>query len=255
MLMLRAYFDETGTDVGQTVIGVGGVIASLASWERLETEWNSVLSRHGIGKMHMSEFAHSTGEFQKWLGKENEEERRTFLGALVNATCNNVCGVFGGAVLNSAFQGLTEVQRDYMKDPYWPCLQVCFDCAAHRARDFNEKVHIYVAHQPEFAARVARNYDMLKSQLDLPRINGVLDPVGAYLDSFTIQGSDVVPMQVADLVAYEMHKEVRRQVDGDTRSPRWAIEQFKKGYGRIEILHSVESLLAHLPKSIGGTAG
>ena len=66
--MLRAYFDESGTDPRQPVVAVGGLMASKAKWERIEAEWTAELGRFRgegfpISAFHATECEAGEGEF------------------------------------------------------------------------------------------------------------------------------------------------------------------------------------------------
>lgn len=65
MLMLNAYFDETGDekDLNVKIAGMAGCVAPAESWSAFEVKWQKALDNAGIQCFHMKEFAHSRGQF------------------------------------------------------------------------------------------------------------------------------------------------------------------------------------------------
>ena len=50
-----AYMDETGhaADDVQRFCGMAGFITTVDRWQLFEDQWNSVLTKYGVGYMHM----------------------------------------------------------------------------------------------------------------------------------------------------------------------------------------------------------
>jgi hypothetical protein len=78
-VMLSAYFDECQAvteEVGNLMF-VGGWIADVSKWDRFEVDWKLFLAAYDIPYLHMSEFAHHVGPYEKW--KDKDGTRRNFL--------------------------------------------------------------------------------------------------------------------------------------------------------------------------------
>jgi hypothetical protein len=69
--MLSAYFDESGTHPNSPICVVAGLVAPPLQWERLTVEWQRVLDSEGLPDFHMKDFAHSRNAFEGW-----DKERR-----------------------------------------------------------------------------------------------------------------------------------------------------------------------------------
>ena len=65
-LVLKAYFDDSGTHLASDVVVMGGLIASEESWNALEPTWDAHLRYLGIKKMHMSHCEKGRKEFWGW---------------------------------------------------------------------------------------------------------------------------------------------------------------------------------------------
>src|SRR3989442_14766969 len=48
LLVLRAYFDESGTNPGSRLVTMVGVLATPKRWRLLSRAWWAVLERHGV---------------------------------------------------------------------------------------------------------------------------------------------------------------------------------------------------------------
>ena len=223
MLMLNGYFDESGDepDLSIKVVGMGGCVAPAENWQKFEVKWNKALKSEGIDYFHMKEFAHSTGQFATgWKG--NEERRTQLYGQLWNII-EEVAPMFFGCFLPMEHyrRSLTEEQRDRLGDVYFIAYQTCMSAVIFSALFSRAPV-----------AEVATIFDDKK---------GVAQYLDAFYDMF-IKGRHfqdklprpvrrdmrkIVPLQAADIVAYECGKEYERRLHQPEKKPRW-------GFTRLE---------------------
>jgi hypothetical protein len=66
VLVLRAYFDESGHSAQSQFVSVGGCIASVEAWRAFEANWERKLHHYGIACFHVKNFESSSGEFRNW---------------------------------------------------------------------------------------------------------------------------------------------------------------------------------------------
>jgi hypothetical protein len=67
MAMFKAFFDETGTHAESTTTGIGGYVGHASEWDKLEPQWDAVLSEFadkGVTWFHMAEALAQQGQFQ-----------------------------------------------------------------------------------------------------------------------------------------------------------------------------------------------
>ncbi|MEP6934241.1 MAG: DUF3800 domain-containing protein [Nitrospirota bacterium] len=203
MLMLKAFFDDSGksNDPAETVYGIGGCVAPLAAWELLEKEWKTVLDKFCVPYLHMKEYAHSTGAFQVgWKGEETK--RRDFLSSLMDIMVPYVMTYLGATVLIEDFNRLTDSQKKVLLDPHFMCMQDVFLGASIQAHDDppEEKVDLIFSQQDEDKGHALALY----SAYTTARETGP-DLLRERLGAFTYASfKDTIPLQVADLVAYEL---------------------------------------------------
>src|SRR5258705_7605564 len=102
--MRTGYFDESGhsQDPACNIAGMAGFVAPVGVWEVFEQEWMSTLRNAGLSEaFHMRDFAHSTGQFNDWKGKE--AARRLLFGRLIEVVRNTRAEPIGLAVSLDAF--------------------------------------------------------------------------------------------------------------------------------------------------------
>lgn len=212
--MLRIYLDDSGKSDNPTesITCIAGAISPLQAWKELEREWSEVLCRFDVPYLHMKEYAHSVpgSPFEKWKG--NEEVRTAFLSSLMDIMGRQVLSVIGTTVPNEHFKRLTLAQQQKVRDPYFMCFQQTMLAAGVNAfaehktvgRSLNipsstlpeeEKLGVVFSSQDEFRGLAESLYYEMRAETT----------IGPMLGSFEWASyKDVIPLQVADLIAYEM---------------------------------------------------
>ncbi len=211
MLLLKAYLDDAGkaNDPQERICCIAGCLSPLKAWEELEQEWQLVLARFGAPYLHMKEYAHSKGPFAKW--RNDPSTRKAFLSALIDTMDKHVLSVFGTTVPVEAYDRLTEGQKRGVPDPYFMCLQQTLHAVSSSTFAENvvpqslqvpdprsvEKVQVVFSQQDEFKSKADALYETMKNT----------SIIGPMLGDFSwAKFSDVIPLQAADLVAYEMKR-------------------------------------------------
>jgi len=84
--IFTAYNDESGHPNQEAVV-VAGFVASDAQWVEFERNWRDTLYLFGVNRFHAKEYFHSVGEFAKWANHrsnpETAETRQRFLRQLI----------------------------------------------------------------------------------------------------------------------------------------------------------------------------
>lgn len=214
VLMLTAYLDDSGhkDDKSTPIFSVGGVVASIAAWRKFETEWGEVLRAFHVSQSHMKDFAHRQGEFKGWL----EETRRNFLSQLMGIMDSHVKFYVGAVLPIENFNNLSKQQREDLVDPYYACFQVCVHgIALYAEKHFpGEKVDIVFDRRTKSKGLGGELFDHCIEKLEMGNQLGTLD-FGSTLD--------YVPLQAADLVAYELN--LYRRGNGKIEESRWPLRE------------------------------
>lgn len=200
MLMLTAYLDETGRsrDDVQKFVGMAGFVAPALNWEFFEPAWRAALKSFDIDHFHMREFAHSKGTFKGW----EEKQRQDLFGKLLRVINESGAMPVGSILRLDEFRNLLKASREHLPDPYYICMVNCIGIisavVAHTGAD---KPALVFSEQAEFKSNALRLFDQVMRNFQFAR--RVLPP--AFSDM-----REVVPLQAADIVAYEMQKEYER---------------------------------------------
>jgi len=220
--MLNAYFDESGDDTDQRIkiVGMAGCLAPVQKWEVFEREWQSILDAAGIRYFHMKEFAHSVGEFA--TGWKGDEQKRTRLYGALWETIEKVTPMFFGCFIPMEYyrQVLSDEQRRQLGSAYFVTYQTCMSLV------------FMVALRGNGSERVATIFD------DKSGVQHYLDAFYDYiLKHHNFQGRiprpirqdmrTVLPLQAADIVAYESHKEYERRLYRPNQKPRWGLTRLE----------------------------
>jgi hypothetical protein len=226
MLSLTFYADESGHSEDPTLYyaGMAGFVAPYSSWEVFDEQWRETMQNGGFtGPFHMQEFAHSTGQFKNWKGKEHETERQMFLGRLLEIIINTHATPIGAVVSLRDYESLTETQRNMFRDPYYTAFQTCTQGAAIVAlhEEPSERVVTVYSFNEEYGVNrggLAERLWHAMKKLDKPWI----ERLGSYGSSTP---KELTPLQAADLFAYELCHEFENQIKRPQDGMRYPLRQ------------------------------
>lgn len=230
--MLTAYADETGhsRDEQQKFVGMAGLLAPALNWEAFERKWKATLAskEFNIPYFHMKEFAHSKETFKDWEG--NERRRRKLFGRLMLHIETALALPFGVIIPMDELRKFTKEQQELLLDPYFLCFQ-SVTAACTTFLDFHnlpkeEKIALVFSEQGEFKNRALQIYD------------GVMKLEGTSIHRSTSSPTfrdmrEIVPLQAADIVAYEMYKEFERHLYKPNAETRFGYKRIVKMSQRL----------------------
>jgi hypothetical protein len=215
---LTAYMDETGHSRNTEFVGIAGLVASDERWQVLKRDWKNALKTYGIEWFHMTEFAHSTGQFKGW--KRNEDRRREFFGKLVEIMKATEGLPVGSVVSMVDYRSLGPRVTPFL-DPYYISFADCVRGAALLAElePPEKKVAMVFAEQTEFSGRAKGLWNLLREKSD----------VGHRMLSYDVRSpKKIIPLQVADLVVYEIGHFFDNLRNRPHLKPRWAMNEIVK---------------------------
>ncbi|WP_041839559.1 MULTISPECIES: DUF3800 domain-containing protein [Acidobacterium] len=201
--MMTAYFDcsHNGKGSGGSV-AVSGWLSSGERWEQFDYEWDQILEEFQVPYFHMKEFAHSVGAYsQGWKGENGK--RAEFIQRLVAAISRNAMAGFACLVERNVFDRVNEEfqVREYYGNEYALCGRICVSQVRHWLDERGDKNGVH--HIFEDGDERGRLSWLLES-------DGYAAPVffpgkdRIAKDGSLIRG--LLPLQAADLAAYEMRK-------------------------------------------------
>jgi hypothetical protein len=187
--MLVAYFDESrkhdkvsGCDIK---VIVGGALAGSAQWAGLSEKWREVLAAYRISCFHMSEFESCKGDFAKW--RNNNNERYAFLNKLLDIILRHIICIIGTRIQVTPNGRFADTYVEAVR-------KAIINATQDAANTWNDKISLVFAVQPEISyKRIATYCDKLK-KLAIPNLDSCAGP------------KSTIPLQVADLLSYEIMK-------------------------------------------------
>ncbi len=247
LTVLRAYMDESGIHSASSVCAIAGLVGTESEWETLERRWRRTVDEEGVSVFHMAEFESRLGEFEGW----SDTRRHLFLSKLVEAIKARDIHCVGSALVRADYERLTEDEKVWMTHgnagyPYFLCFQHCIVESCHIADGLpsEEKVAFVFDRQQEFAAEATRLYNDLKDQGEWPNHERLADIV-----AFASK-RETIPLQVADLAAYETYKHLDNRLFHPERPIRWPMRQLgSKFSGKYFEAAAFSKLLGQRPSS------
>ena len=224
MLSLTAYFDESGhiKDPNPHFTGMSGFVAPSTIWKKVEERWSSVVCAPPYslkGPFHMREFVHGCGQFKGWDKSQKDSLYQSLIAILVEAELVPT----GCIVSTSDFESLNSNQQTLLRSSYFTALQECIRGATTQALALEpETVDMVFAEQTEYGTVEARGEDNPDNagttEILYYAIKRNLPIIGQYMGEYS-SGSpeDLIPLQAADVLAYEMTKEYENIVNTERR--------------------------------------
>lgn len=201
--MLTAYFDDSGTSATDPVAVVAGYLATANMWEMFTGRWNALLGQYGIKQLRRTDLENFKGEFEGW----NPSRRTEFVKKAHAIIRRCTCVGFGLGIIKSDFEKVipeTHPFRSY--GLYGWCAQGCLAGVKTwcDAKNLNEPIqYVFEAGTPgddQFSQMLGILYrDPVRRKED--RIGG-----------WSFQSKDILPLQAADLVAYEFYKFLHNEI-------------------------------------------
>ena len=187
--MYTAFYDDSGSAAESLAVVVGGFVALDTQWVEFTRNWNDSLRRFGISRLHMREFAHSIGEFSQF--RNDRSGREWFLNQLLGHIRLRVTYSNAHAVLMSDYHAVNGTYAlDYGFPPYALAGRTCIA----RINLWAEKCGIGKGNiRHVFEAGSAGSGKLFDSVLRDHKTQITFKPK-----------SECVPLQAADLFAYEM---------------------------------------------------
>jgi hypothetical protein len=220
--MSTVYGDGSGSESGERATVVACFFNSAKNWDEFDRRWRALLERFQVPYLHMREFAHSVGPFTKWKGEEHL--RREFLQEALNIIETTGCISFATLVDSDAFVDFERRhgQTRSINGAYVFAARVCLSkisgwCQHGRLRKPVE----YIFEDGD------ANQNVLRA---IMRQDGEPEPIFRPKISVDPQRS-IVPLQAADLLAYELLKGHRDFNTGRLRHPLKELERMNHHWG------------------------
>jgi hypothetical protein len=223
---LAAYFDDSGSHSDSPITAMGGIVASADEWNKFTSEWHERLEADGIAVFHMADCQNGSGEFREdWT----QERKDVFVKDLTEIINRNVQLFIGVVVPQVNFDVAKLDFPTVTKSP----IEFCADYSCVQLAVWAEK--------SDDRKNMAMVFDdgskIMKEMLNL--FSGKNKP-----DWNKVYGSRKknIPLQAADLFAYELFRRYRSQVEGKQIPIRRAMKTLLEGKELYLIPGEVETI-------------
>ena len=240
------YLDESYSHAPKPLIyTVAGYLSEDSRWREFEKHWGAALLEEGLEYFHMTEFAQRIRSYQDWP----EDRRRRVLTKLHGIIHENTLADFSISIVVAAFDDVitADIREGFGGTPHVFAAIGCMKSIAAWVTDSGlakEEKIFYIfeqgATQGSALPQLFERFINDERQREMYRLEGC-----------AFQDKKVMPLQAADVLAYENMSEMRRLVDpGNTRKHRRSMLNLERpesdwGYfGTPELLDLVTHLSA-----------
>jgi hypothetical protein len=201
--MIAGYFDESGTSLNNQSIGVAGYFGSCSQWEKFNVEWEEMLSEFGLTEFHRTDIESRHNYVPGWTTADRDSVVKRAHKIIKEFTYIGV----GNAVVKADFE---EVFPPILKEFYGGAYGYCAFLCVARAKAWHDNIKSKdaIAWVFEAGAKGANQFKILMKTL-------YADPEmrqAFRIGGWSFFGKDILPLQAADTIAYELFKFVEGHI-------------------------------------------
>ena len=214
MSMLTIYCDDSGTDDHNRVAVVAGWIGQVRKWEQFTKVWKTALKDFGVNQMHRSKLEAFKGEFERTKGW-NEKKRAEFLQRVHPIIRTYAKVPIGSAVIKKDFEAvMPDEVKKMVGGVYGWCAQECIVAVGMWCEHTNHR------HPVRWVLEAGTTgHGQLEKGFEAIYDNSSMRDK-CHLKGWSFEDKSVRPLQAADVLAYEVFKQVDNQiVDKGTKHP------------------------------------
>jgi hypothetical protein len=225
MSLLTVYCDESGTDAKNRVATVCGYIGQVSEWRKFEQDWTPTLGRrpYRVKMMqHRVDLETWHGEFTPERGW-NPYRRNAFLTELHPIIKSRTKVALGSAVIKEDWE---DVMPDWLKrffgGVYGWCAHECVVASRvwceRPIRRYKHPINWVFEKGASGQTQVAQMFAELERDPTLGK--------EFRIGTLKFASKDVVPLQAADILAYEIFKQVENQIvdRGEKHDVRFSVK-------------------------------
>lgn len=201
LAMVIAYLDES---YDNKVLIVAGWVAEASEWTRIEREWASVVNENSIDRYHAADCSNGFGEFRDWPVKRRTGLVKRLIKILTSGSMYGACS---GLKVDDYEAIVPDAARQIIGAPYHLCFQTCVGHIAQRAEDLpiGEKIDFVLDRNQQFGGNATNLFSMMSDDRSWKH-HGRLGTIAF------APAKDFLPLQAADLLAYESFKLLRAKL-------------------------------------------
>lgn len=203
--VLVAYMDEFGIHDNSPVLTVAAYVARPKDWRAWTKKWNA--AKRPIRVFHAVDCANLKGEFKGWDGADRDKFVAKLLPVIANGGLDGVVIGIHMDEFRKAAGDNTEV-RDFIGNPYAACFLWVVSVVIKKPNLYKRRIAFFHENN-DYKEEALRHFDELKK---------IGNPNDALMSIAFGSKDDYIPLQSADILAYECNKRLR----DESRSERMA---------------------------------
>jgi len=238
VVMIAAYFDESSDQQQERIFVVAGYIGLEEHWRALSRKWATMLSDVGIAEFHAVDCEHGTAQFAGMSRRRRQGIQRRFVELLADES-NGLIGIVG-AIMLGPYARLRQRFRESRRippglpisgtldHPYYLAFQLAIESAAINpavtALPAIEKLD-FVFDRHSLGGRIPTLFGSIQGDHSLG--------YSSRLASVQFHSrTTVLPLQAADLLAYEAYRFGDTQLSGNQAETRWQFSALARRVSR-----------------------
>ena len=196
--MIKIYIDESGTHPESDVVTVAAYAGRQKAWKKWTDEWRK--AKRPIKVYHAADSANLHGEFKGWSPEKRNELAKKLLPIIAN---NKIAGAVVGLHLGEFRKAVKDKKEipDALGNPYTTCfhwlVQTLLELLKHNKATESLK---FIHEQNDFEGEARAAFDFIKENAN---------PNGVPLKLVFGGKGGNMPLQAADILAYEGNKRFR----------------------------------------------
>ena len=214
VLVLRAYFDDSGTHNGSPACVWGGFMGHVDEWDEIEDGWSALLKREGLASFHMAEIENACGQCDMWPRARRDSVIHDFRQVLAGRNIIGIASVTWSSGWEQAARGT------WIEDRYISPSLFTFEHVIQQALHWAYSAEI----QSDISEKVDFVFDLREQEaargLDAANTYSDAGPFSPWFSSAVFRRmKETIPLQAADLIAYETFRLGCEQSAGHEVSP------------------------------------
>lgn len=200
VVMMHAYFDESGTHSKDAILWVAGYLFEADQCLRFEREWSARLAESGISIFHAVDCAHRNKEFES----KSREDCDALLIDLIELIRKYAALQVTCAISQRWFDALRPTTwKAIYGDAYALGATICLQSISSWCNDnaYFGRIAYFFEENKEGQSSASRFMDFVTS-------HPALKTLYRHHSHIFMAKPDAVPLQAADLLAWEMNKEM-----------------------------------------------
>lgn len=222
--MFTAYFDVAGAAHRGGVMAIAGFVSDVKKWRRFEVEWNAILSRESVSRLHTTDFISRQGEFEGWKGQSERSGR--FISDLIVCIKKHVNKIIGGSIVLADYAAVDKKYQLHEIGGY--PYSLCGHYAISLVQKWQRK------HEIGNVIFAFEKGDQHQSDLDRLCLPDGVDPL-------FLPKKDATPFQAADLFAWRTRDAFETAFSGDLTFEKAALAKVRMtqtwGHNRHEAFY------------------